>query len=303
MKKIFFILTLILSSYLAQSRVLFDNAEELVADSTVVAPADTVKKNWIIKNRLILTGEQAYYNNWVKDGFNSIAISGYYLGKYNYVTEKHKWENTVELGYGILNQDINGNGKFDDYNHLQKSDDRFILTSAYNRKVFGNWYFNGTVDLRSQFTETYKGDTALTANFFAPAYLLVSLGLNYEKNGFTALLAPFGDRSTFVMDSRLEGTYGVEVGKKSMSEFGAYAKLTYTKDIFTNVNLATKLELFYDYNKRLFHETGVNWELFINMKVNKYLSAFFNTQLIYDVNASKQAQFKERLGLMISFDF
>ena len=59
----------------------------------------------------------------------------------------------------------------------------------------------------------------------------------------------------------------------------------FKKDIFTNVTLASKLELFNNYtdkDKDNAKKIDVNWETGLLMKVNKFMTASILTQLIYD---------------------
>jgi hypothetical protein len=78
----------------------------------------------------------------------------------------------------------------------------------------------------------------------------------------------------------------VTPGNKTLSEFGAYLRAIYTKNDFKNellknVSFTSKIDLFSNYIKNP-QNIVVNWETLIALKVNKYISANFNTQLIYD---------------------
>jgi hypothetical protein len=154
-------------------------------------------------------------------------------------------------------------------------------------------------------------------------------------NSFSLFLSPLTSKTIFVNDQKLadDGAYGVakakydsvggvymlvEKGKTVTSLFGGYLKMTFKKDIFKNVNLATKLELFSNYLKNP-QNIVVNWETLIGLKVNKYISASVSTNLIYDndipvpvkreVNGVKvdgtgpRVQFKEVLAIGISYKF
>jgi hypothetical protein len=89
-------------------------------------------------------------------------------------------------------------------------------------------------------------------------------------------------------------------------------KVAYKHDIWENVSLNTNIDLFTNYLKEP-QNVDVNWNLLITMKVNQYLSANLNTQLIYDDNiqyVNKQGkrmgpriQFKEVFGAGLSYKF
>jgi hypothetical protein len=70
-------------------------------------------------------------------------------------------------------------------------------------------------------------------------------------------------------------------GENMRHEFGGYVRFQYRSDIMKNVNLATKLELFSNYMDRP-QNIDLNAEALVTMKVNKYISASFNMQAIYD---------------------
>lgn len=148
---------------------------------------------------------------------------------------------------------------------------------------------------------------------------------------FSAFIAPATSKFTFVSDQFLAdaGAFGVDparydssgirliAGKNIRAEFGGYIRIMYKKDIMKNVSVQTKLELFSNYLKNP-QNIDVNWENLISMKVNKFISATINTQLIYDDDTKiaidknndgiidekgPRIQFKEVLGAGFSYKF
>lgn len=74
-------------------------------------------------------------------------------------------------------------------------------------------------------------------------------------------------------------------GKKERTELGAYLAAGLIKDVFKNVNVATRLALFNSYtddDKANRKNIDVNYDLLITLKVNSWLSANFFTNIIYD---------------------
>ncbi len=103
-------------------------------------------------------------------------------------------------------------------------------------------------------------------------------------------------------------------GDKSRAEFGALFTAALQKDIMKNVNLATKLSLFNSYQKN----TDINYDLYLNMKVNKWITASFFTNIIYDNDviikdynedgsqkgtAGPRTQVKEGFGVGLTYKF
>jgi len=243
--------------------------------------------------------------NWSAGGESSVAFNGMVSVFANYKGTTSEWINTLDIGYGMLQQ--GANGKF------IKTDDRFDLLSKYGVKAFSNFNYALLVNFKTQFAPgyNYPNDSVKISNLFAPAYLLAAIGLNYVPSSyFNAFLAPFTGKMTIVNDNALSasGAYGVTPGKKLKGEFGGYARIVYTRsdfksEILKNVAFTSKLDLFSNYLKDP-QNIVFNWENQLAMKVNKYISVNINTHLMYDanikVNGEKaKLQFKEILGVGI----
>ncbi len=256
---------------------------------------------------------QTSLTNWQGGGQNSLAANALFSGFTNYKKGRNVWDNSLDLAYGLLQQ---GTAK------LIKSDDKIDFNSKYGRYAFKHWYYSALVNFKSQMAPgyNYPNDSVVISHFLAPAYVLASIGLDYKPNDyFTMYISPITQKTTIVNDSKLNsvGAFGVDSGKVIRSEFGAYARIQFQKDIFTNVNLKTKLELFSNYAEKP-QNIDVNWETLLAMKVNKYISATLSTTLIYDDNikipidknndgvvekSGPRVQFKEVFGIGLSYKF
>ncbi len=255
--------------------------------------------------------------NWAAGGQNSVSLNGL-LGLFaNYTDVNNSWENTLELGYGLLQQSgIEG---------LMKTDDRIDFTSKYGRKAFANFYYAGLLNFRTQFAPGYNYPDVENkiSDLLAPAYLLTAVGLNYIPNQyFNAFISPITGKFTYVMDEVLSnaGAFGVKPGERSRKELGGYIRLGFTKNdfkdgIFKNVSVNSKLDLFSNYLENPQY-IDVNWENLIGLKVNDYISVSINTNLIYDYDIKSveiingqptqgkaKVQFKEILGVGFMYKF
>jgi hypothetical protein len=264
---------------------------------------------------------QTSLTNWAAGGQNSVAFGGLFSGFANYKNGKSEWDNTLDVGYGLLKQ-----GKYEDF---RKTDDKFDFSSKYGKEAFKNFYYSALLNFKTQMSAGYNYPSKKTiSDFFAPAYLTLALGLDYKPNAhFSAFIAPLTGKFTFVTNDSLsnEGAFGVTPGSTTKSEFGGYIRTTYTKSDFKgeflkNISFTTKLDLFSNYLDNP-QNVDVNWEVLIGMKVNKFITVNFNTLLIYDdnikvpydVNGDKiiaagegvasKIQFKEILGVGLSFKF
>ena len=270
--------------------------------------ADEVKKDsvkyWNIKNSIILNSEQATLSNWSAGGYSSFAFSSFYKGFYNYKKGNNQWDNSVELAYGMIWQDKTGNGFKDPANEFQKSDDKIELNSIYSRKMYKSWNYSALVNIKSQFDEGFK-DGKLVSAPISPITITSSIGWEYKNKGFSAMLSFLAGKTTIVTDRRLMGNeiFGfTEPGQCALFSLGSYAKFFYQKDIFKNVNLLVKLDFFYDYNKPIL-DTDINTEVFVNIKVSKYLTAFINFQAIMDKDFNTTLQYKQRFGISVPINF
>ncbi len=266
---------------------------------------------------------QTSLKNWAAGGQNSIAVNGMLSVFANLTKGKSRWDNLLDMGYGILKQ-----GKGTD---PMKTDDKIDFLSKYGQEAFNNFYYAALLNFKTQMAPgyNYPNDSVKISNIFAPAYLLGALGMDYKPNGyFSAFIAPLTVKFTFVNDQLLSdaGAFGVTPGEKIKSEFGGYIRVIYSKndfknDILKNVSFTTKIDLFSNYLDNP-QNIDINWENLVAMKVNKYISVSLNTVLIYDDNIlilvdrnndgdvsdpedipGKRVQFKEIFGVGFSYKF
>lgn len=316
-----FTLTLIALLLIQQLDAQITDAEKKLRDQK----ADTTL-GWRDGGVLAVNLAQTSLTNWAAGGQNSFATNGLVSLFANYKSERSTWTNSLDIGYGIMKQ----NGL-----DTRKTDDKFDFLSKYGQKAFDHIYYAALVNFKTQLTmgENFPdpanpNDGVKISNFLAPGYLIGAIGLDYKPNAyFSAFVAPLTARFTFVNDDELSaaGAFGVDPGEKLKSEMGAYIRVIYTKNDFKaellrNISLTTKIDLFSNYIENP-QNIVVNWENLIAMKINRFISASINTQLIYDdkikvpfdrdgddiIEAGEavgsKIQFKEILGVGFSYNF
>jgi len=270
---------------------------------------------WKFSGSTSLNLSQLSLTNWAAGGDNSIAGNALINLNANYATERTSWENKLVLGFGLIRQG-------DD--PTRKSDDQINFASKLGLKASKNWFYTGLIGFNTQFAKGYdrpgEDDRVKISNFMAPAYLNLTLGMDYKPSeAFSLILSPLSGKFTFVLDEDLSetGTFGLDPGEKTRAELGAYIKMTYKKEILKNVTLDTKVDLFSNYLENPQY-IDVNWDLLLTFKVNDYLAASLLTQLIYDYDIqfgedttgdgeydtfSDKVQFKELFGLGLTYTF
>jgi hypothetical protein len=253
-----------------------------------------------------LTFSQVSFYQWASGGENSYSMNAFLNLFANYKKENVSWDNTLGLGYGLLKQGP----------QTKKSDDRIDLSSQFGMKASEKWNYSAMLGFKSQFDKgyNYPDDSTKISDFMSPGYLTISVGMDYKPNDrFNLFLSPLTGKMTFVLDDSLAsvGAFGVDPGKNFRAEFGGYLKAFYKQPLMKNVDLQLKIDLFSNYLKNP-GNIDMNAEILLAMKINEYLSATFNTLLIYDddVNLLQDdggtgpgLQAKEIFGVGLSYKF
>jgi hypothetical protein len=243
--------------------------------------SDTIQ-GWKKGGVVTFSVAQTSLTNWASGGQNSLSLNGLFSGFANYKKGKTAWDNTLDLGYGLLKQ---GDEDF------RKTDDKIEFVSKLGQEAFGKFYYSALMSFKTQFSPgyNYPDRTNIISDFFSPAYLMFAAGLDYKPDPyFSAFLAPLTGKFTFVMDENLSdaGAFGVSPGETSRSEIGGYLRVVYSRadfkaELLKNVTFTTKLDLFSNYSNNP-QNIDVNWDVLLGMRVNKFLTVSLNTQLIYD---------------------
>ena len=235
--------------------------------------------------------QAAYSSGWAEGIDNSMAVNSLVNVFANFSDGINIWENTLELGYGFLKQ---GNAD------LVKSEDKIDLTSKYGRKAFGNWYYAGLFNFKSQITPTYhlnNSDSAVISEFLSPGIILGAAGMDWEVTPeLNIFISPIAYRAVIMNDIDTD------------SNIGGYLRVIYKKEIFTNINYESKFEIFSNYQEdKITNQKPGNldiyWNNLISMKVNEYLSANITFDMFHDDNLSTDTQFKEVLGIGLAYKF
>lgn len=284
----------------------------LISVSSVVSQKDPNKK-WTFGGTGSLNVSQSTFVNWVAGGENSIGGTAFLNLYSNYKDERNIWDNTLDLGFGMMKQ-----GK----KPVFKTDDKIDFSSKYGRSIThrGKWYYSAILGFKTQFYEGKKSaeDTTLTSNFMAPAYLSLALGIDYKpKDNVSIFISPLTGRVTFVLDTLLSnlGAFGVTPGQNMRFEAGGFIKIQYTQPIGKQFTYTTKLELFSNYLEKP-QNVDVNWENVLNFKFNSWLSANLYLTLLYDDDSkititnddgtsyqSSRLQVREIFGLGLTYKF
>lgn len=284
---------------------------------------------WNKINRLGINLSEVAFVNWNAGGNNSISGLGNARFERNYKFRYIKWDNFIQLKYGLNAQE----GR-----KLRKTDDAFRLgsTFGYRKDTISNWYYSVKANFNTQFSNGYKYPDRTTplSRFMAPGYFFLGAGTSYisENQKFNLYISPLTQKATFVLDQELanKGAFGVKKallnasgdiitpGENSFIELGFLITNKWETTIAKNIDLRHDLSLYTDYLASL-GNIDVDWQLNFNMKVNKFITTNLGTHLIYDddilfdriVDANgmvtnpgePRIQFKQILGVGVSYQF
>jgi len=272
--------------------------------------ADTAKvKTWDLSGSAGINFTQTSLTNWSAGGDNAMAGTVFLNAKLDYKKNHWLWQNTLVTEYGLTKTSDDG---------TRKSSDRLEIGTQLGYTTDNIWYYSAMADFKTQFYKgyNYPDRENYISKFMAPAYSNVSVGVEYKPDGkfYSVYFSPLAGKFTFVRDDKLsdEGAFGVDPGDKFRAELGTYLKAKAEKEVMENVKIVTDANFFTAYDKS-FGNVDVEWNLLINMKINKYLNASLTTALKYDddvkyindegVKKGPKVQFKEILGVGIGYNF
>lgn len=257
---------------------------------------DTVPKIWRTGGALGLTLAQGSLSNWAAGG-DEFSLSLNALINYFafYKKDKHSWDNTLDFNLGYVRTTSLGS---------RKNDDRFDILSKYGYALGPKLNLAGLFNFRTQFFTgyTYSGDTrTLSSEFLSPAYILLSPGLDYKPTAnLSIFVSPATVRWVIVRNDSLYavGLYGVEPGKKSRTEVGAFLTANYIANLGKAVSYKGRMDLFSNYR-----DEPKNIDLYMTnlfaVKLSRYLSATWSLDLIYDDNVALFGKNKNAPALQV----
>ncbi|WP_180335616.1 DUF3078 domain-containing protein [Labilibaculum filiforme] len=278
--------------------------EKIASDQYSLAKLGKYKRysqKWKLGATVGLSFNQGHVSDsWAGGGESSIATIFTTSGFINYNSGNHTWENKLDVKYGLLKSGDNS---------FRKNEDRIEFNTKYGQKAVKKWYYSALFNLRTQAVRgyTYANDESRTlkSSFFAPAYIIASIGMDYKpKKDFSILLSPIAAKYTIVRDTSLidQTVFGVDEDKKVKKEVGSYVNIFHKVKFWGDLSLENKLTLYSNYAMKP-KNVDVNWELTFLMPINQYLSTKLSTHLISDDDTGSKVQFKENLEVGVSYRF
>lgn len=292
---------------------------------------------WKTGGNFAISFAQGGSRNWAAGAEKySVSLAAYLSVYANKHIGKWSWNNTLDLGYALVNTSSNG---------FRKNDDKIDLFSKLGRDLTKTVSLSLVGNFRSQFTNGYdynylgKGYKRRTSGFMAPAYATIAPGFDWHPTSyFSVFLSPVSARAVIVsqkpksyyfqggvipaadgggFELPISTLYGVDPAKDGRFEFGGFASINFNKEVVKNVTYKSRLDLYANYLQSLqFAAIGpdqlrvtkvgpkpqnvdVFWTNSINMKVNKWLQVSYNLDLIYDDDVRQFGPNKNRPGTQL----
>jgi len=270
---------------------------------------------WKMQGNANFIVNQGYVKNWVEGGENSLSALSVFKYNIDYIYGKKTWNTFFEYKYGVLQTGTSS---------LRKNDDKFEINSKYGTEAFKKWYYSALFNFKTQFWKgyNYPNDSVPVSSFMAPGSLVFSLGLDYKPNkDFTLLISPVTSKFTIVRDTAKydQTSYGVGANEKTRKEIGAYIKTQHEMEIYEDINMVNRLNLFTNYTNNP-QNIDIDWEMKLDFKLNDFITTTINLHLLYDddvdipvydtvdgeqvqVGTTQKIQFKEMLGIGFVYKF
>lgn len=261
------------------------------------------KLGWTTQKEVGLYLNQVSFTNWNAGGTNSISaiLSGKAVAKLK--KENLFWNSALTLRYGLNKQESEPVFKTEDVIEV-------VSNFGLEKDPMSNWFYSARFSLNTQFANGFSGPDAEQpiSRFFAPGYIFMGIGMEYGRHidRLSLYASPFTLKTTFVLDDDLanQGAFGVDPaiydlegnllrdGKKTRQELGVLFTGQFEDRVFENMNLNTRLRLYTDYLNS-FGNIDLDWELNLDMKVNKYVQATLGSHLRYDNDIKVEVESNE----------
>ena len=141
--------------------------------ATDTTAKDSTKRAWKVTGESSLGFSQVALSNWSAGGESSYSLNALVNLNATRTWGRNIWQNTLNMGYGIQQMEHQG---------TKKLNDQLIINTQYGYRASGKWYYTGRLNLQTQLTKGYDYNVTpkqFTSTWFAPAYLLASVGMEY----------------------------------------------------------------------------------------------------------------------------
>jgi hypothetical protein len=270
-------------------------------------PVDVVvlKPNfWAFSGDYYLQFLQNYLtDNWYQGGESNYSMMGSVTLNANYNNkQKVKWDNTLEMKYGLQTT------RSDTVHKTRTSEDLLRYTGKLGLQATKKWYYTFQLIAQTQWARHYSTNSStVKSDFFSPFNLNLSVGMDYNvswlKNRLTGSfhLAPLAYNLKYSGRLALSKRNGIDEGKHSLNDFGSQTTIRLNWKISDNISWATRLYWYTTYER-----TEAEWENTFSFQFNRYLATKIYLYPRFDDGSSKDNKmgywmFKEFVSIGFSY--
>ena len=288
------------------------NAQQ--SQATDIISVDTLKTASEEKSKFKFFGltqftfNQAYFENWVSGGENSMTglfsvdYNINYLGKEGWI-----WDNNIMLSIGTTY--LSGNSFF------RKADDRIEINSVLSKKVNTYWNYSAYFNFKTQLLPGYRyykddgeDQKEKISRILSPAIIQCGLGWYYKEDEMAWFnISPMAARGIFVGKDYTQNLspgkkyFGVEKGATSIISVGASFSGFFRSTLMENITMDNKFNMYINYIQKI-QNVDIEWNANIRLKVNEKISSNLIIHIQYDDDLIKRLQIRELFGLGLSID-
>ena len=254
------------------------------------------------------TFNQAYFENWVSGGENSmtglfsIDYNINYLGEEGWI-----WDNNIMLSIGTSY--LSGNSFF------RKADDRIEINSVLSKKVNTYWNYSAYFNFKTQLLPGYRfykdegeDQKEKISRIFSPAIIQCGLGWYYKEAEIAWFnISPMAARGIFVSKDYTQNLspgkkyFGVEKGATNIISLGASFSGFFRSSLMENITMDNKFNVYFNYLQKI-QNVDFEWNANIRLKVNEKISSNLIFHIQYDDDLIKRLQIRELFGLGLNID-
>ena len=252
---------------------LVEKVPEAPVEPTTVPVEVMVKRPnfWTFNGDYALQFLQNYVSgNWYRGGESNYSALASLVMQANYNNkQKLKWENRLELKYGLQSS------RSDSLHSFKSTEDLIRLTSKLGLQATKRWYYTVQFIGNTQFSRSYRSnDPKVYSAFAAPLNINLSIGMDYSvdwmnhrlKGNFH--LAPLAYNMKYTRMLELTRRLGMEEGRHFLHDFGSEFTVDLEWKMMESLTWKTRL-----YGYSTYKRTELEWENTFTFRFNRYISS------------------------------
>ena len=252
---------------------LVEKVPEAPVEPTTVPVEVMVKRPnfWTFNGDYALQFLQNYVSgNWYRGGESNYSALASLVMQANYNNkQKLKWENRLELKYGLQSS------RSDSLHSFKSTEDLIRLTSKLGLQATKRWYYTVQFIGNTQFSRSYRSnDPKVYSAFAAPLNINLSIGMDYSvdwmnhrlKGNFH--LAPLAYNMKYTRMLELTRRLGIKDGNHFLHDFGSEFTVDLEWQLMESLTWKTRL-----YGYSTYKRTELEWENTFTFRFNRYISS------------------------------